>query len=191
MTQQSDLCQRRDNLFVGGNGSTRLCCTYSPNTRWSSGDFFARWILPFLRGKQERERGRVDTHHETTTQKRTCPRTKSSLSQLQSGDYWLYRPCRMIINVRKHLVSSRSSQMLHLARHVCLNYSLGHIWLCIRVWIMVVCHVVSVDVTQICIRFREKERVSEREKETVCVCLPSVCVCRIFTEKIGLLRLNF
>jgi hypothetical protein len=41
----------------------------------------------FLRGKQASVRGRADTHHETTTQKRKLPRTKPSVAQLQSGVY--------------------------------------------------------------------------------------------------------
>jgi hypothetical protein len=133
--EQQDPCQRRErqHLFIGGKGSTRLCCAYSPNTRWSFGDCFARQSPFSLRGNQAITRGRADTHHETTTQKRTWPRTKPSVSQLQSGAYELYSACRMRINGRKHLVSTRPSQMLHLGRHVCLNYWLGHICVCISV----------------------------------------------------------
>ena len=37
---------------------------------------------------------------------------------------------------------------------MCLNYWLGHMCVCISVWIMVVCHAVSVAATHACIRFR-------------------------------------
>ena len=37
---------------------------------------------------------------------------------------------------------------------MCLNYWLGHMCVCISVWIKVVCHAVSVAATHACIRFR-------------------------------------
>jgi hypothetical protein len=68
--EQQEQCQPREHLFIGGKGSTRLCCAYFPNTRWPSGDCFARRSL-FLRRKQASARGRATLHHETITHKRT------------------------------------------------------------------------------------------------------------------------
>ncbi len=66
----------------------------------SRGDSF------FLRGKQVSvQEGERTLHHETTTQKRTWPRTKPSVVQLQSGVYKRYNACRISIKGRKHLVS--------------------------------------------------------------------------------------
>jgi hypothetical protein len=58
--EQQEQCQPREHLFIGGKGSTRLCCAYFPVTRWPSGDCFARRSL-FLRRKQASARGRADT----------------------------------------------------------------------------------------------------------------------------------
>ena len=68
--EQQEQCQPREHLFIGGKGSTRLCCAYFPITRWQSGDCFARRSL-FLRRKQASARGRATLHHETITHKRT------------------------------------------------------------------------------------------------------------------------
>ena len=68
--EQQEQCQPREHLFIGGKGSTRLCCAYFPITRWPSGDCFARRSL-FLRRKQASARGRATLHHETITHKRT------------------------------------------------------------------------------------------------------------------------
>ena len=88
----------------------------------------------FFRGKEaSTQEGERTLHHETTTQKRTWPRTKPSVAQVQSGVYKRYSACRMSIKGRKHLASCRPSQMLHLARHMCLNYWLGHICICMSV----------------------------------------------------------
>jgi hypothetical protein len=72
----------------------RIFLQYSVDIRW-----LLRVAKPFfLRGKQASARGRADTHHETTTQERTWPRTKPRVVQLQSGVYQLYSTCRMRIN---------------------------------------------------------------------------------------------
>jgi hypothetical protein len=38
--EQPEPRQRREHLFISGKCSTRLCCAYSPTTRWPSGDCF-------------------------------------------------------------------------------------------------------------------------------------------------------
>jgi hypothetical protein len=68
--EEQEQCQPREHLFIGGKGSTRLCCAYFPITRCPSGDCFARRSL-FLRRKQAIARGRATLHHETITHKRT------------------------------------------------------------------------------------------------------------------------
>ena len=59
--EQAEPCKRREHLFIGGKGSTRLWCAYSPNTRWPCGDCFARRSLFFERKTSEHARGRSDT----------------------------------------------------------------------------------------------------------------------------------
>jgi hypothetical protein len=96
---------------------------------------------------------RLTLHQETITQKRMWPRTKPSVTQLQPGaGYLLYRVCHLCINGRKHFTSSRGC--LYLSRHMYLNDWLGHICVCINVWILLVCHAVSVAATHVYIRFR-------------------------------------
>jgi hypothetical protein len=120
----------------------RIFPKYSVTIRW-----LLRVTKPFF-GNQSRlrgrARGRVDTpprddHTDTnvTTYEAECdpPQIRCLLTvQHMSNEH----------KREKHLPSSRSSQMLHLTRHMWLNYWMGHIYVCCRVWIMVVCHVVSV-----------------------------------------------
>jgi hypothetical protein len=57
-------------------------------------------IFSWEENKRTRE-GERTLHHETITQKRTWPRTKLSVVQIQSGAYQLYNACRLYINGRK------------------------------------------------------------------------------------------
>ena len=68
--EQQEQCQPREHLFIGGKGSTRLCCAYFPITRWTSGDCFTRRTFSCEESNRARE-GEWTLHHETITHKRT------------------------------------------------------------------------------------------------------------------------
>jgi hypothetical protein len=74
-------------LFICGKGSTRLCCVYSPIL--GGHPVTATEAKPFFPWEESKRvwEGERTLHHETTTQKRTWPRTKPSVAQVQSGVY--------------------------------------------------------------------------------------------------------
>ena len=47
--EKPELCPCREHIFIGGKGSSRPCCAYSPIPRWPSGDCF-KWhaAQPFI-----------------------------------------------------------------------------------------------------------------------------------------------
>jgi hypothetical protein len=69
VSEVDDAVYRQEHLFIGGKGSTRLYCGYSPNTRWPSVDFFrGETFFPVRKASdRERENGHSprDDHTET------------------------------------------------------------------------------------------------------------------------------